>query len=515
MTTGVLPPGLTLNSSGALSGTPTAGGNYTFIITATGWGTCAKTQSYNLLVTGTCATITLDQTTLPGTTTGAAYNQTLTASPAARYSFAVTQGALPPRLTLNANSGELTGAATQGGSYSFRVTATGTGGCTGSRTYVVTVGCGTLSWTPAALPSGTRGVAYSQQLSVSPANSATFSLLVGSLPPGFTLSSAGLLSGMTTQSGTYNLTVKALAGSCQGTKAYALVIGGGNAALALSADYDGDGKADPALWSAQDGVWRISKSSTQQTLDQRWGTAGDVTLLGDYDGDGKTDLAVFRPSDGAFYIKRSSDGGVLAKAWGLSTDVPVPGDYDGDGQTDIAVWRGSEGNWYIVRSSDGALDSVAWGASYAPYFDVPVPGDYDGDGKTDLSVFRRSTGTWYVKRSSDGQFISKAWGLGTDVPVAADYDGDGKTDIAVWRGAEGTWYIWQSATNDYRASAWGSANEPYRDQAVPGDYDGDGKTDLAVWRASEAQWYLSCSSDGSLRQQPLGRSGDTPIPRKP
>ena len=285
----------------------------------------------------------------------------------------------------------------------------------------------------------------------------------------------------------------------------------GAVALAMQGDYDGDGKADPALWSASSGRWSIAQSSDQQTLTPSWGTKGDVPLLGDYDGDGKTDLAVFRPSDGTWYVKRSSDGAPLVKAWGLATDVPVPGDYDGDGKTDIAVWRGAEGHWYIVRSSDGMIDSVAWGASYAPYFDVPVPGDYDGDGKTDLAVFRRATGVWWIKRSSDGQISSKLWGLGTDVPVAADYDGDGKTDIAVWRGAEGAWYIWQSATNDYRASTWGSANDPYRDQAVPGDYDGDGLADVAVWRASDQVWYIKCSANGAVMTKPQGLVSDKPI----
>jgi hypothetical protein len=85
--------------------------------------------------------------------------------------------------------------------------------------------------------------------------------------------------------------------------------------LALSGDYDGDGKADPALWSAKDGVWRIVESGNEQPESQLWGTAGDVTLLGDYDGDGKSDLAVFRPSDATFYVKRSSDGGFLVKQW--------------------------------------------------------------------------------------------------------------------------------------------------------------------------------------------------------
>lgn len=516
VTVNTLPPGLSLNSAtGAITGTPTAGGNYAFGITATGWGGCTKTQSYNLLITGTCATITLNPTTLPAGTIGTAYSQTITATGGiAPYTFAVTQGALPAGLTLDTNTGALTGTPTAGGSFSFRITATGQGGCTGSRTYVLTVTCPTLTFNPASLPSGTRNVAYSQTISITQAGTYAFSLLVGSLPPGFTLSSAGVLSGVTSQTGTFNFTVKAVGGTCQGTKAYSLVISSGAAAMAQMADYNGDGKSDFALWSPT-GAWRLSLSTAsgagaqRQTQTQSWGTKGDLTLLGDYDGDGQTDLAVFRPANGTWYIKHSGNGSEQVKAWGTADDVPVPGDYDGDGRTDIAVFRPSEGNWYVLRSSDQQNAMTAWGAGYAPYNDVAVPGDYDGDGRTDLAVFRRATSTWLVKRSSDGQFTAKAWGTATDVPVAADYDGDGQTDFAVWRA--GAWYIWQSARGSLRVEEWGASAAPYFDRTAPGDYDGDGQADITVWRAGDQTWYVRCSVDGSVMSQAHGQAGDRPV----
>lgn len=296
VTTNTLPPGLTLNSAtGAITGTPTAPGNYAFTITATGWGTCRKPQNYNVLITGTCVTITLNPATLPGGTVGTVYNQPLTATGGpGPYSYAVTQGALPGGLTLNSSTGELSGTPAAGGTFAFRVTTTGAGGCQGSRNYLMNIVCGTLSFSPATLPNATRNVQYSQQVTVSPAGTYSFSLLLGQLPNGFTLHPAtGLISGVTNQTGTFNFTVKALGGTCQSTKAYTLVVSANLAALAQLADYDGDRQSDPVLWSASDGMWQIIESSNQQANKQSWGTAGDISLLGDYDGDGKSLVGQF------------------------------------------------------------------------------------------------------------------------------------------------------------------------------------------------------------------------------
>ncbi|HMY76625.1 MAG TPA: VCBS repeat-containing protein, partial [Blastocatellia bacterium] len=98
-------------------------------------------------------------------------------------------------------------------------------------------------------------------------------------------------------------------------------------------------------------------SSDGSVIDKAWGIGTDVPVVADYDGDGKADIAVWRGADTNWYVVQSSDGAVKAISLGNAAlnDVPVPGDYDGDGKADVAVWRASSGTWLIKAGPDGSV----------------------------------------------------------------------------------------------------------------------------------------------------------------
>ncbi|HEX7339127.1 MAG TPA: putative Ig domain-containing protein [Rhodanobacteraceae bacterium] len=242
---GPLPAGLTLSPSGLISGTPTASGSSTFRIqtldSSSGvpiyGGPYAGVKSFTITVQNP-PPLTLGPASLSAAQAGAAYNQTVTASGGvAPYSYAITTGALPAGLTLDASTGAITGTPTAVGTFNFTIQATdsnSTGAVTGAKTYTLTVAAPTISVAPATLPDGTTGTAYSQTLSASGGTgSYTFSVTAGRLPSGVSLSAGGLLSGTPSDAGDFSFTVGATdqtTGSgapFSGSRAYTLHVASG------------------------------------------------------------------------------------------------------------------------------------------------------------------------------------------------------------------------------------------------------------------------------------------------
>ncbi|GEM_PF-1280016 len=224
VTAGSLPAGLSLSSSGVLSGTPSAAGSFAFTVTGTDFQQCTANHSYTLIID--CPVISITPSSLPAGTISAAYNQSLSASGGtAPYTYAVSSGTLPPGITLSAG-GTLFGTPTTPGNYNFAVTTTDAQGCTGVRSYTLLIDCPTIDVSPASISSSIVGISYATTFTASGGFAPyTFNITSGSLPNGLGLSSSGLLSGTPSESGTFTFTVTAVdAHGCPGSHSYILTV---------------------------------------------------------------------------------------------------------------------------------------------------------------------------------------------------------------------------------------------------------------------------------------------------
>lgn len=209
-----LPPGLSLNATGRLAGTPTQEGNYSFTISAKDSATPANTiertfsqvvDSYGMAVSGPNSITGLQYTTI------APANYTVTGG-VAPYKWSAT--GLPQPLSINATTGVVTGNLTAApGNYSANITVTDSKSQAATLAVSVPIQPLQIQWqTPTNLPAGKVSFAYSQNLTVSAGKSPyTYFLTNGSvLPPGLSLNSTtGVIGGRPTSAGNFSFTITA------------------------------------------------------------------------------------------------------------------------------------------------------------------------------------------------------------------------------------------------------------------------------------------------------------------
>ena len=209
---GSLQAGLTLSSSGTISGTPTASGTSTFTVRATDSGGPMQTATKALTLIIVDPLVISTASALPTGVKDAAYSQTLAATGGtAPYTWSIASGSLPSLLILN-TSGAIGGIPTTVGTSNLTISVTDSSvpSLTVQKIFTLDV-VGALTITTAApLPSSFAGFAYSQTVAVSGGKTPySWSIATGTLPPGLTLNpTTGVLGGTSMTPGIWNFTIR-------------------------------------------------------------------------------------------------------------------------------------------------------------------------------------------------------------------------------------------------------------------------------------------------------------------
>ncbi|WP_265502826.1 putative Ig domain-containing protein [Paracoccus beibuensis] len=266
VTAGALPAGLSLDTSGTISGTPTVAGEHTFTVTATDAHQVTGSMSYSIAmavqapvagsVTATVDANSADNAIALNVTGGAATSVAVLADPA------------HGTATVSGTTITYTPAAGYSGADSFTYTATNASGTSAAATVSLTVTAPALVFAPKAgvLPAGTAGTAYSQTVAASQGTAPySYAVTAGALPAGLSLDASGTISGTPTVAGEHMFTVTATdAQEVTGSVSYSI-------SVAVQAPVAGNVTATTAANSADNAI----------TLDLSGGAATSVAVLAD------------------------------------------------------------------------------------------------------------------------------------------------------------------------------------------------------------------------------------------
>lgn len=211
-----LPPGLSISSSGLISGAVDTPGTYNVTVTATDSTDASGSAGFSWTVTANTVTVTS-----PGTQTNTvndSVNVTISAtdSNTSLTSFTWAATGLPPNATINSSTGVITGTVTTAGTYGVTITATDVTGAVGSVGFswaVNRVVTNTVTVTSPGNQTNTVGDTVNLTITATDSNVSitTFTWTDGgSLPAGLSINtSTGVITGHPTTAQVYTVTIRA------------------------------------------------------------------------------------------------------------------------------------------------------------------------------------------------------------------------------------------------------------------------------------------------------------------
>ena len=270
---GALPAGLTLSSTGVISGTPTTSGIFGFSVQVTdSAGATASAQFQLTIASGTLAITTASP--LPAGKVNTAYSLSFGAS-GGNSPYAWTVNGTVPGLTIS-STGLWSGTPATAGMYNFAVQVTDSSGASASASFQLTISPAVLAIsTPSPLPAGKVNTAYSSNLSAA-GGTAPYTWSINGAVPGLSFGATGVWNGTPTTAGTYTFTVQVTDSSgASASASLQLTISpsvlaistpsplpAGNVNIAYSSNLSATGGTAPYTWSINGAVPGLSFNST-------------------------------------------------------------------------------------------------------------------------------------------------------------------------------------------------------------------------------------------------------------
>jgi len=482
VTAGSTPPGLTLSTSGTLSGTATDVGTYNFTVKVTDYNGNYGTQALSILVVAPVAQI--NQPLAPESLLLGGAAPALTVNGEGFYagskvlwngSTLTTTFVNTNQLTATVPAGDVTSLGTASISVANKNSPSSNVDFFQVSDPITAVSFFRTDEATGASPNAVIAADFNGdgKLDLAIANSGdnTVSILLGNDNGAFTANPT-----LATGSGPYSLavgdfnndgildlavtnfgngtgnTVSVFLGNGGGTFSSPVTYTVGNGPVSvIAADFDRDGKLDLAVANQTDRTVSIllgnGDGTFQAKVDYAAGTidVGSVAA-GDFNADNKLDLAVTNPSSDTVSVLLGKGDGTFQAPVAYSTGNPgahptavAALDVNGDGKLDLAVTNfNAKTVAILLGNGDGTFKasvnySTTAGAFTGP--DAIATGDFNADGKVDLAITNQGDNTVAILLGNgDGTFQvpqESTTGNSAAGVAAGDFKGNGRLDLAV------------------------------------------------------------------------------------
>ncbi len=215
LASGPLPTGLSLSSTGAITGDPTVSGTSTFTVQVTDSsaapeGPASAQAQFSLAVV---TVVNISTTSLPAGSEGITYLAGIDASGGTPpYGWSLATGSLPPGLTMQPSSGVISGSPTSQGTFTFTVAAKDSSPTAQTQAQSLTIAIGApgpLAITTSSLLDAAVNTPYNAMVvAMGGTPPYTWSIATGALPTSVSLNpSTGAISGTPSSTGTASFTV--------------------------------------------------------------------------------------------------------------------------------------------------------------------------------------------------------------------------------------------------------------------------------------------------------------------
>ncbi len=201
-----LPPGLAMNQTGLIQGTPTATGTFNSVgVKVTDKVGAVASRTYAITIaTAASSILTITTQSLPGTEAGVTYAQTLTASGGrVPYRWYHRGGTLPTGVNLDRGSGQISGVPQDQGTFRFTVEVEDAAETAATADLSITVGASQLRIVTPRLFDETLGKRMEAFTLKATGGKEPLEWQATGLPDGLQLSSTGVLTGTPTKVGMF------------------------------------------------------------------------------------------------------------------------------------------------------------------------------------------------------------------------------------------------------------------------------------------------------------------------